>query len=97
MSVRLKSTANILILRKEKIIVAKKKFFIQLDPYFGNTGFGKIRFWQPICKAPAAPMTNIMLKCSDYGNKGLGKTPFLAIYSQSTHSFTNVLILAKKN
>jgi hypothetical protein len=41
-------------------------------------------------------MTNLMLKCSDYGNKGLGKTPFLAIDSQSTHSFTNASILAKK-
>ncbi len=67
---------------------------MQLDPYFGNPSFGKIRFWQPICAAPAAPMANIMLKCSDYGNPGLGKTPFLAIYSQSTHSIISASILA---
>jgi hypothetical protein len=42
-------------------------------------------------------MTNIMLKRSGYGNPSLGKTPFLAIYSQNTHSFTNASILAKKN
>jgi hypothetical protein len=41
-------------------------------------------------------MTNIMLKRSGYGNPSLGKTPFLAIYSQNTHSFTNASILAKK-
>jgi hypothetical protein len=43
--------------------------------------FGKVRFLQAICKAPIAHMANKMLKCSYYGNKGLGKTPFLAIYS----------------
>jgi hypothetical protein len=39
-------------------------------------------------------MANIMLKCSDYGNKGLGKTPFLAIYSQSTHNTISASVLA---
>jgi hypothetical protein len=43
---------------------------IQLDPDFGSSGFGKISFWQPICKAPAALMV--------YGNLGFSKTPNLA-------------------
>jgi hypothetical protein len=41
---------------------------VQIDPYSGSPGFGKIRPWQPICKALAAPTANIMLKCWDYGN-----------------------------
>jgi hypothetical protein len=51
---------------------------VQLDPYFGSPGFGKIRFWQSICAAPASPMANIMLMCSDYGNPGFRKTPNFA-------------------
>jgi hypothetical protein len=51
---------------------------LQLDPDFGSPGFGKIRFWQPICAAPAVPMAYIMLNCSVYGNPGFSKTPNLA-------------------
>jgi hypothetical protein len=46
---------------------------IQLDPDFGNPGFGKIWFWQPICAAPAVPMAYIMLNCSVYGNPEFSK------------------------
>jgi hypothetical protein len=55
-----------------------KYFKIQLDPGFGSPGFGKIRYWQPICKALAASMADIMLMCSDYGKPGFSKTPNLA-------------------
>ncbi len=58
---------------------------IQYAHDFGNSDLGKIQFWQSIWAAPAAPMTIIMLKGPDYGNPGLGKTSFLATYSQNTH------------
>jgi hypothetical protein len=51
---------------------------LQLDPYFVHSYYGKIQFWQPICKAPAVPMAYIILKCSVYGNPGFSKTPNLA-------------------
>jgi hypothetical protein len=62
-------------LRKKIFLI---KILIQLDPGFGSPGFGKIRYWQPICKALAASMANIMLMCSDYGKPDFSKTPNLA-------------------
>jgi hypothetical protein len=39
-------------------------------------------------------MAIIMLKGSGYGSPGLGKTSFLATYSQNTHSVISASILA---
>jgi hypothetical protein len=50
------------------------------------------RFWQPIFKASAALMANIMLMCSDYGNKGFSKTPNLV---NDFYARISALILAK--